>query len=81
MKDSPKLIADNRDALEKNYEEDGLISHLTTLRVKGHDDEFYSIEDTIYVDCERMSLSLYVELPNQITFKTREERELIKKIL
>jgi len=77
----PKLIADNRDALEKNYEEDGLISHLTTLRVKGHDDEFYSIEDTIYVDCEKDEPFPYVELPNQITFKTREERELIKDII
>lgn len=76
----PKLIADNRDALEKNYE-DGLIAHLSTLRVKGHDGEFYNIDETIYVDCEKDEPFPYVELPNQITFKTREERELMKEII
>ncbi|MEG1725018.1 MAG: hypothetical protein RR313_06460 [Anaerovoracaceae bacterium] len=77
----PKLIADNREALEKNYEEDDLISHLTTLRVKGHDNEFYSIDETVYIDCEKEEPFPYVELPNQISFKTREERELIKDII
>ena len=77
----PKLIADNRDALEKYYEEEGLISQLTHLHVKAHDGEFYDINDTIYVDCEKDEPFPYVELPNQITFKTREERELIKDII
>lgn len=77
----PKLIADNRDALEKHYEEDGFISHLTSLRVKAHDGDFYSIEETIYIDCEKDEPFPYVELPNQISFKTRKERELIKDII
>ena len=77
----PKLIADNRDALEKNYEEDGLISHLTNLRVKAKDGEFYSIDETIYIDCEKDEPFPYVELPNQISFKTREERELIRDVI
>lgn len=77
----PKLIADNRDALEKSYEEDGLIPHLTNLRVKAKDGEFYSIDETIYINCEKDEPFPYVELPNQISFKTREERELIKDVI
>ena len=76
----PKLIAENRDVLEKSYE-DGLISQLTNLRIKAHDGSFYSLKDTIYIDCEKEEPFLYIKFPNQITFKTADERRLIKNIL
>lgn len=80
----PKLLAEHREALENRYqEEDGseLISHLTSLNVKGLDGKFYRISEAIYVDCEKDEPFPYIELPNQITFFTATERRLIKDII
>ncbi len=76
----PKLIAQNREVLEKEYE-DKLISQLTQLRVKAHDGEFRNIRDTVYIDCEKEEPFPYIELPNQITYCSAEERRLIKEII
>lgn len=76
----PKLIADNREKLEKHFE-DGLIPHITDLRVKAQDGNFYSINETIYIDCEKGEPFPYIELPNQIAFGSAEERRLIKDII
>ena len=76
----PKLIAENREALEKRYE-DGLVAQLTNLRVKAHDGKFYDICDTIYIDCEKEEPFPYIQLPNQISFSSSEERRLIKEII
>ena len=75
-----KLIAENRTDLEKSYEE-GLIPQLTNLRVKAYDGEFYIINETIYIDCEKDEPFPYIKLPNQISFNTAEERRLIKDII
>ena len=76
----PRLLSENREALEKRFS-DGLISHLHTLRVKAHDGQFYAIGDTIYVNCEKEEPFPFIELPNQIVFDTFEERRLIKDII
>ena len=76
----PRLLSENREALEKRFS-DGLISHLHTLRVKAHDGHFYAIRDTIYVNCEKEEPFPFIELPNQIVFDTFEERRLIKDII
>ena len=75
----PKLIADNRESLEKIYD-DGLITHLTDLKIKAGND-FYDIKDTIYVDCEKEEPFTYIILPNQILLNSAEERRLIKDII
>lgn len=76
----PKLLASNREALEKCFE-DGLITNLTHLRLKAHDGEFYDISDTIYIDCEKEEPFPYIELPNQISYNSSEERRLIKDLI
>lgn len=76
----PRLIATNREELEKYYEND-LISHLSALKVKAHDEDFYTLNDAIYVDCEKEEPFPYIELPNQITFDSADERRLIKDII
>lgn len=76
----PKLFADNRETLEKYYE-DGLIPQITNLRVKAHDGAFYDISETIYIDCEKDEPFPYIELPNQISFNSADERRLIKDII
>lgn len=76
----PKLIAEYREALEKKYE-DGLIPNLVDLQVKAHDGKFYDIHKAIYVDCEKEEPFAYIELPNQISFGSADERRLIKDIL
>ncbi len=76
----PKLIAKHREALEGQYE-DGLIPHLVDLQVKAHDGNFYDISKTIYVDCEKEEPFPYIELPNQISFASADERRLIKEVL
>ena len=75
-----KLIAENREALEEKYRE-GLVPKLVHLQVKAHDGKFYDIRDTIYVDCEKDEPFPYIELPNQISFGSADERRLIKEIL
>lgn len=76
----PKLIAENREALEKYYENE-LIAELTGLKVKAHDGEFYTLDETIYIDCEKDEPFPYIELPNQIAFNSADERRLIKDII
>lgn len=76
----PKLLSGNRESLEKCYE-DGLISQLTNLRVKAHDGEYYDISETIYIDCEKEEPFSYIELPNQISYNSAEERRLIKDLI
>lgn len=76
----PKLIAENREALEKYYE-NGLISELTGLKVKAYDGEFYTLDETIYIDCEKDEPFPYIEIPNQINFNTADERRLIKDVI
>ena len=76
----PRLIATNREELEKYYEND-LIAHLSALKVKAHDEEFYTLNEAIYVDCEKEEPFPYIELPNQITFDSADERRLIKDII
>ena len=76
----PKLIADHRESLEKYYEQK-LISHLTNLQVKAHDGNFYTLRETVYIDCyDKEEPFPYIVLPNQISFETPEERRLIKDI-
>ncbi len=76
----PKLIAKHRETLEDKYE-DGLVPHLVNLKVKANDGNFYDISETIYVDCEKNEPFPYIELPNQISFGSADERRLIKDIL
>ncbi|MGL5980664.1 MAG: hypothetical protein ACRCZY_07300 [Phocaeicola sp.] len=76
----PRLLAENRSALEEYYE-DGIEGQLTALRVKGSDGNFYTINKTIYIDCEKEEPFCYIKLPNQISFATKEERRLIKDII
>lgn len=77
----PRLLAENRELLEKQYEDTGLVSQLSELRVKGHDGEFYPINETIYIDCEKDEPFPYIKLPNQISFPSAEERRLIKDVI
>ena len=76
----PKLIAKHRETLEGKYE-DGLIPHVVDLQVKAHDGNFYDISEAIYVDCEKDEPFPYIEIPNQISFGSADERRLIKEIL
>ena len=77
----PRLLAENRESLEKQYEEDGLVAQLSELHVKGHDGEFYPINEAIYIDCEKDEPFPYIKLPNQISYPSAEERRLIKDII
>lgn len=76
----PKLFAEYRKKLEEHYGNE-LISNLTGLRVKGRGGDFYSLNECIYIDCEKEEPFVYIELPNQITFNTGEERRLIKELI
>lgn len=76
----PRLLAENREKLESLYDNE-FVSQLKDLRVRAHDGEFYRINDTIYIDCERDEPFPYIELPNQISYNSAEERRLIKDIL
>lgn len=75
----PRLLSENREALEKRYP-DGLIAHLHSLRVKARDG-YYDIADAIYVNCEKEEPFTFIELPNQITYATSEERRLIQDVI
>lgn len=77
----PRLLAENRESLEKQYEENGLVAQLAELRVKGLDGEFYPINEAIYIDCEKDEPFPYIKLPNQISYPSAEERRLIKDII
>ena len=77
----PRFLAENRESLEKQYGEDGLAAQLIELRVKGHDGEFYPINEAIYIDCEKEEPFPYIKLPNQISYPSAEERRLIKDII
>lgn len=76
----PKLLADNRPALEEMYDND-LVSHLTGLRVKGYSGGFYTLDETIYIDCDLDEPFKYIELPNVVAFDSKEEKKLIKDII
>lgn len=76
----PILLAENRDVLEKHFE-NGLVPELCELKVKAHDGLYYSLDKTIYIDCEKNEPFPYIELPNQIKFDSSEERRLIKDII
>ena len=76
----PATIAKYRLKLEEHYDGD-LISNLHDLRVKAHNGEFYPLDETIYIDCEKDEPFPYIELPNQITFNSADERRLIKDII
>lgn len=76
----PATLVKYRSELEDEYED--LPAALTNLRVKAHDGIFYNLKDCIYVNCtEQKEPFAYIEINNQITFKTGEERALIKQIL
>ena len=77
----PRLLAENRESLKKQYEENGLVAQLAELRVKGLDGEFYPINEAIYIDCEKDEPFPYIKLPNQISYPSAEERCLIKDII
>ena len=76
----PRLFAENREKLEEHYG-DEFISQLTDLRVKGRDGNFYPLDECIYIDCEKDEPFTYIELPNQISFNSAEERRLIKELI
>lgn len=76
----PGTLAKYRSKLDEHYEGE-LISKLTNLRVKAHDGEFYNLDETIYIYCEKDEPFPYIKLPNQISFDTPEQRKLIKDIL
>ena len=74
------LIAENREELDNLYDHN-LVNRLTELRVQGLDGEFYDLKDSLYIDCEKEEPFDFIMLPNQITFKTADERKLIRSIL
>lgn len=76
----PATIAKYRLKLEEHYEGD-LISNLQDLRVKAHDGEFHSLSEVIYIDSEKEEPFKYIDIPNQASFATAEERKLIIDIL
>lgn len=76
----PATIAKYRLKLEEHYEGD-LISNLRDLRVKAHDGEFYSLSEVIYIDSEKEEPFKYIDIPNQASFATADERKLIIDIL
>lgn len=76
----PATLVKYRDQLEEEYED--FPAALTKLRVKAHDGNYYNLSNCIYVNCtEQNEPFAYIEIPNQITFSTGEERTLIKEIL
>lgn len=76
----PATLAKYRLKLEEHYE-GNLISQLTDLKVKAHDGNFYDIGDVIYVNNGDEEPFAYIELPNQVTFETFDERKLILDII
>lgn len=76
----PATIAKYRLKLEEHYDGE-LISHLTDLRVRAHDGEFYSLPEIIYIDCEKVEPFKFIDLPTQASFATADERKLIIDIL
>lgn len=75
-----RLITDNREALENHYGDD-LISHLHNLRVKANDGNFYSIDETILINCESEEPFSYIVIPNQISFSYPKENRLIDDLM
>lgn len=81
--DDPKLpatIAKHRLKLDEHYE-GKLISKLQDLRVKAHNGDFYCLSEIIYVDSEKEEPFKYIDIPNQASFATADERKLILDIL
>lgn len=76
------ILAENREALDKRYSESGgLIKQLEQLRIKAHDGNFYTVHEAIYVDCEKDEPFTYIELSNQITFASTDDRRLAKEMI
>lgn len=75
----PATLVKYRKKLEDKFED--LPNELSALRVKAHDGNFYPISETIYVNSEKEEPFKYIELPNQISFETADERKLIKEII
>lgn len=75
----PATLVKYRKELEEEFED--LPNALSTLHVKAHDGNFYPISETIYINSEKEEPFKYIELPNQITFETADERKLIKDII
>ena len=76
----PATIAKHRLKLEEHYDGD-LISNLRDLRVKAHDGEYYSLSEVIYIDCEKEEPFKFIDIPNQVSFATADERKLIIDVL
>lgn len=76
----PRLIADNRESLEKFYE-DGLIAHLKNMNVIAADGNYYPISDICIVEYEREEPFPYIQLPNQVSLDTADEKRLIRDIV
>lgn len=76
----PATIAKHRLKLEEHYKGD-LISNLRDLRVMAHDGKFYSLSEIIYIDSEKEEPFKYIDIPNQASFATADERKLIIDIL
>jgi hypothetical protein len=75
-----RLLADNRQELISCYKEQ-FNETLQTLRVQGADEKFYDLKDVLYIDCKEDEPFPYIELPNQISFDTENECQLIKDLL
>lgn len=75
----PALFAKHRDKLSETFED--LPAALTSLRVKAYDQEYYSIDKTIYIDCEKNEPFKFISIPNVITFATADERSFILDIV
>lgn len=73
-------IAKHRLKLDEHYQ-GNLISNLRELRVQAHNGKFYSLSDVIYIDSEKKEPFKYIDIPNQASFATADERKLIIDIL
>ena len=74
-------LATHRTDLEKNYGEADLLSKLAALRLRSRDGQFRSLNEIVYVDCEKSEPFPCVELPNQVSFVTADERRLMTDVL
>ena len=73
-------LAKHRTDLEKSYG-DGLPARLADLKLQSRDGQFRSLNEIVYVDCEKSEPFPCVELPNQVSFVTADERRLMTDVL
>lgn len=79
----PATLAHHRTKLEELYGED-FLNKLSKLKVKCQDGTFYSLSDTIYLDCEASEPFPFITLSNQIVFSAASvvaERRLVKELV